>query len=192
MFDYLQGEVVELMPTYAVIDVNGIGYYVNISLTTYEQIQNKKTVKIYVHQILREDAIMLFGFATKEEREIFRLLISVSGVGAITARLMLSSLKPEEIRNAIINADADLIKSVKGIGLKTAQRIIVDLKDKISEKETKVILAQADTVRQDAIDALVALGFTRKSVEKVVNKLLKQNPNYNLEELIKSSFKYLT
>ncbi len=192
MIDYLSGSIVELTPTYLVLDVNSVGYYLNISLTTYEQIRHKKDVKIYVHQIIREDSISLYGFGTKDEREIFRLLISVSGIGAATARLMLSSLRPDEVRQAIVAGDVQLIKSVKGIGLKTAQRIIVDLKDKIDKSGGQVLLPQAGAVRDEAVEALVTLGFSRKNVEKAVGKVLKENPQATVEEVIKQSFKFLT
>ncbi len=193
MIEYLSGTIAELNPTYVVLDVNSVGYFVNISLNTYEQLQGKKDVKIYVHQIIREDSFTLYGFWNKEEREIFRHLISVSGVGAATARLMLSSLKPDEIRTAIVTGDVQLIKSVKGIGIKTAQRIIVDLKDKIDSKAKESTLLSVDnSQRTEAIEALITLGFSRKAVEKAVGKILSQNPKANVEQIIKESFKYLT
>ncbi len=192
MIEYLAGTIVELTPAYVVIDVSGVGYYVNISLTTFEQLQGKKDVKIYVHQIIREDSFTLYGFGTKEERELFRLLISVSGIGAATARLMLSSLKPDELRQAILTGDVQLIKSVKGIGIKTAQRVIIDLKDKIGAKDESGILPAVSPISQEAIEALVTLGFARKAVEKAVRKVLKEVPNATVEQVIKDSFKYLT
>ena len=193
MIEYLIGQVQELTPTYLVLDVGQIGYMINISLTTFEQIQGKKQVKIYVHQIIREDSFSLYGFYTRDERSMFRLLISVSGVGATTARLMLSSLKPDELSKAISLGDVQLLKSIKGIGTKTAQRIIVDLKDKIDKGQTaELSLGSIGKVSQEAVEALVTLGFSRKAVEKVVAKVLKQNPEFSVEQVIKASFKFLT
>ncbi len=193
MIEYLIGQVQELTPTYLVLEVGQIGYMINISLTTFEQIQGKKQVKIYVHQIIREDSFSLYGFYTRDERSMFRLLISVSGVGATTARLMLSSLKPDELSKAISLGDVQLLKSIKGIGTKTAQRIIVDLKDKIDKGQTaELSLGSIGKVSQEAVEALVTLGFSRKAVEKVVAKVLKQNPEFSVEQVIKASFKFLT
>jgi len=191
MIEYLSGNLLDLAPTFAIIDINGIGYYVNISLNSYERIKDKKKVKLYTHLIIREDNFSLFGFIDKEEREIFRYLISVSGVGATTARLMLSSLTTEQIRTAIATDDVQLIKSVKGIGIKTAQRIIVDLKDKIDKtgKETYIIASQS--AKNEAIEALIVLGFNRKAVEKIVNKIISTNAKANVEYIIKEAFKYL-
>ena len=192
MIEYLNGSLVEISPTYAVIDVAGVGYYINVSLFTFEQIKDKKDVKLFVHQIIREDSFTLYGFATKDERDIFRQLISVSGIGAATARLMLSSLSPDEVRTAIVTGDVQLIKSVKGIGLKTAQRIIVDLKDKIDSRSQEAVVVGSGSNRNEAIEALVVLGFSRKAVEKAVAKVLKTNPQASVEYIIKESFKYLT
>ena len=192
MIEYLNGSLVEISPTYAVIDVAGVGYYINVSLFTFEQIKDKKDVKLFVHQIIREDSFTLYGFATKDERDIFRQLISVSGIGAATARLMLSSLSPDEVRTAIVTGDVQLIKSVKGIGLKTAQRIIVDLKDKIDSRSQEAVVVGSESNRNEAIEALVVLGFSRKAVEKAVAKVLKTNPQASVEYIIKESFKYLT
>ncbi len=192
MIEYLSGTIAEINPTYVVVDVSGVGYFLNISLFTFEQIKDKKEVKIFVHQIIREDSFTLYGFADKDEREIFRLLISVSGIGAATARLMLSSLKPDEIRTAIVTGDVQLIKSVKGIGLKTAQRIIVDIKDKVDSKSRDTLIVGSESNRNEAIDALVVLGFSRKAVEKAVHKVLSANPQASVEYIIKESFKYLT
>ncbi len=192
MIDYITGQIVELNPTYVVVETAGIGYFINISLFTFEQIKDKKDVKLFVHQIIREDSFTLYGFSTKDERDIFRLLISVSGIGAATARLMLSSLSPDEIRMAIVQADVQLIKSVKGIGLKTAQRIIVDLKDKVDIKQKDTVVLESSTNRDEAMEALVVLGFNRKAVEKAVNKVLKENPQASVELIIKQAFKFLT
>ncbi len=192
MIEYLHGRLEEIAPTYAIIDVAGIGYYVNISLFTFEQIKGKKDVKIFVHQIIREDSFSLYGFASKDEREVFRHLISVSGIGAATARLMLSSLTPDEVRTAVVTGDVQLIKSVKGIGLKTAQRIIVDLKDKLDKSSTEAVIVGGESSRSEAIEALVVLGFSRKTVEKAVAKVLSTNPQASVEYIIKEAFKYLT
>ncbi len=193
MIEYLTGQIQELTPTYLVVEVGQIGYFVNISLATFEQLQGKKQAKIYVHQIIREDSFSLYGFYTRDERNMFRLLISVSGVGASTARLMLSSLKPDELRQAISMGDVQLLKSIKGIGTKTAQRIIVDLKDKIDKgSEAQLDLGSVGQISQEAVEALVTLGFSRKTVEKVVSRILKQNPDFSVEQVIKASFKFLT
>jgi len=194
MIEYLQGELVELTPTSAVVDVGGTGYFLNISFNTFELIKNKKIVKIYVHEVIREDSISLYGFGTKQEREMFRLLLTVSGVGPSTARLMLSSLTPEQIEEGIIQEDVGLFKNIKGIGQKTAQRIIVDLKDKVSNvKAVGVGVFKNSHLREEAVEALVTLGFNRKQVEKVVDKLLNSSKEQlTIEELIKQSFKFLT
>ncbi len=192
MIDYITGQIVEINPTYVVVETAGIGYFINISLFTFEQIKDKKEVKLFVHQIIREDSFTLYGFETRDERDIFRLLISVSGIGAATARLMLSSLSPDEIRRAIVQADVQLIKSVKGIGLKTAQRIIVDLKDKVDIKQKDTVVLESNTNRDEAMEALVVLGFNRKAVEKAVNKVLKDNPQASVEFIIKQAIKILT
>ena len=191
MIEYLSGNLLDLAPTFAIIDINGIGYYVNISLNSYERIKDKKKVKLYTHLIIREDNFSLFGFIDKEEREIFRYLISVSGVGATTARLMLSSLTTEQIRTAIATDDVQLIKSVKGIGIKTAQRIIVDLKDKIDNTVKEPYIIGSQSAKNEAIEALIVLGFNRKAVEKIVNKIISANAKANVEYIIKEAFKYL-
>lgn len=191
MIEYLSGNLVDLAPTFAIIDINGIGYYVNISLNSYERIKDEKKVKLYTHLIIREDNFSLYGFIDKEEREIFRYLISVSGVGATTARLMLSSLTTEQIRTAIATDDVQLIKSVKGIGIKTAQRIIVDLKDKIDNTVKEPYIIGSQSAKNEAIEALIVLGFNRKAVEKIVNKIISANAKANVEYIIKEAFKYL-
>ncbi len=195
MYDYISGTVAELTASYVVVDNNGIGYFLNISLNTYEEIQNKKDVKLFVHQVLREDVNDLFGFATKNEREIFRHLISVSGIGANTARLMLSSLKPDEITTAIVESDVNKIKSVKGIGLKTAQRVIVELKDKVtktSDESLSFLSGEKQQNIQEAVSALVALGFNKKQAEKNLQKIIKENPDASLEQLVKLGIKLMS
>lgn len=194
MYEYLNGRISELTPTYVVIDCGGVGYLVNISLQSYSLLEGKKEFSLFIHQIVREDAHLLFGFASKEERELFRQLISVSGVGANTARVILSSISVGEIQKAIVNGDVNLLKQVKGIGLKTAQRIVVDLKDKIFGKETGSIhflSSVNNTTRNEALSALVMLGFAKNAAEKVVDQLLRELEEPSVEELVKSALKRL-
>ena len=194
MFEYVKGPITDLTPTYIVVECSGVGYYINISLQTYSILEGKKESLIYLHQVVREDAHLLYGFANKEERELFRLLISVSGVGANTARVILSSMSPSEIQKAIIQGDINALKQIKGIGLKTAQRIIVDLKDKISGKElgsTQLFATINNTTRQEALSALVMLGFNKSAVEKVLDQLLKEDNSHSVEGLIKLALKRL-
>ena len=196
MHTYIKGELVEITPTQAVIENNGIGYELQISLQTFTEIQLLHDVMLYIHHHLREDVELWYGFATKEERNIFRMLIEVNGIGPNTARMMLSSMNCQEIRNAIITGDVNRIKSIKGIGIKTAQRVIIDLKDKIAkggEDNTAAIFAQEtkSANMEEAITALVLLGFAKAAAEKVVKGVCKENPNCTLEELIKFSLKRL-
>lgn len=195
MYEYISGEIAEISPSYVVIEAGKIGYFISISLTTFEQINEKKEAKLYIHQILREDTNDLYGFADKSEREIFRQLISVSGIGANTARLMLSSLKPVQIIEAIETGDVNTIKSIKGIGAKTAQRVIVDLKDKvgkINSSDELPFLSEANTNTEEAISALTMLGFNKKTAEKVVQGLIKVNKNATVEELVKLGIKNMS
>ncbi len=195
MYDYIKGLLAEITPTEAVIENNGIGYKLQISLQTYADIQGLNEVKLYIHHHLREDTELWYGFYKKEERSIFTMLIEVSGIGPNTARMMLSSMTDEEIKNAIIAGDVNKIKSIKGIGLKTAQRIIIDLKDKIvkggSTPAETLIPAQNGANKEEALSALVLLGFAKSAAEKVLQGILKENPNYSLEELIKIALKRL-
>ena len=193
MFEYLEGRISEITPAYAIIDVAGVGYFVNISLTTFTEIKSLERVKVYIHQAIREDAHLLFGFSKKEERALFRMLISVSGVGASTAQMMLSSVNPGELSQGIISGDVQQLKSIKGIGLKTAQRIIVELKDKLGKIGVgeDFFAEQDNTLQQEAFSALLALGFQKNAVEKVVRKILAQNKNLSVEELIKEALKNL-
>ena len=194
MFEYIKGKITGANPSFVVVETSNIGYFIKISLNTYSQITEKSEIKLYLHQILREDTNDLYGFSENSEREIFRLLISVSGIGANTARVMLSSLKPEEIKTAISTNDVATIKSIKGIGVKTAQRVIIDLKDKID----KIGIADSDVIpidntnKQEALSALVMLGFTKKSAEKVLNNIIKKEGNLTVEELVKKSLKGLS
>jgi holliday junction DNA helicase RuvA len=194
MFEYIKGPVADLTPTYIVVDCAGVGYYVNISLQTYSNFEGKKEVMVYLHQVVREDAHLLFGFASKDERELFRLLISVSGVGANTARVILSSMSASEIQKAIVSADINALKQIKGIGLKTAQRIVVDLKDKVFGKDSgpsQLFTSINNTTRQEALSALVMLGFNKSAVEKVLDQQLKEEGNLSVEGLIKLALKRL-
>jgi holliday junction DNA helicase RuvA len=193
MIDYIKGTITQRTPAFITIETGGIGYFINISLTTFSRLEGKTDVKILVHEVIREDAHQLYGFADKEERDIFRQLISVTGVGASTARMMLSSLTPPEIEKSIIGSDVDLLKSVKGIGLKTAQRIIVDLRDKIGKQAgSGEIFALADNTRRDeALSALVMLGFAKGAVSKVLEKIVREEKDLTVEEMIKRALKNL-
>jgi holliday junction DNA helicase RuvA len=194
MFEYIKGPVADLTPTFIIVDCGGVGYYVNISLQTYSSFEGKKEALVYLHQVVREDAHLLFGFASKDERELFRLLISVSGVGANTARVILSSMSAAEIQKAIVSADINALKQIKGIGLKTAQRIVVDLKDKVFGKDTgsaQLFSLVNNTTRGEALSALVMLGFNKSAVEKVLDQLLKDEINQSVEVLIKNALKRL-
>lgn len=204
MIEYIKGELTELTPALAVVEAAGVGYALNISLTTYTALQGKRQVKLYVHEVLsaggRDDSFTLYGFVPKQERALYRLLITVSGVGANTARMMLSSMSPAELCNAIANGDERLIKSVKGIGLKTAQRIIVDLKDKIMASgiadELHVASGGSATsvnseVRDEAVSALTMLGFSPAPTAKVVVAILEKQPDMPVEQVVKAALKQL-
>lgn len=193
MIDYITGKVTGLNPACVVVECNGIGYNLNISLNTYAVLEKAVTCKILVHEAIREDAYLLYGFSEAEERDLFRQLISVSGVGASTARIMLSSFKPADLRRAIAEADVNLIKSVKGIGLKTAQRIIVDLKDKVEKHSGsgEIIAFSDNTAREESLSALVMLGFARNSATKVIDNLLKENRTLQVEEIVRRALKLL-
>jgi holliday junction DNA helicase RuvA len=193
MIDYIKGKLAELTPTFVVVENEGIGYFVSISLSTFTRLEGRSECKILVHEVIREDSHQLFGFADKEERDIFRLLISVSGVGASTARMMLSSLSHDEIEKAILGSDVNTLKSIKGIGLKSAQRIIVDLKDKLGKQSgTGEIFAFTDnTKREEALSALVMLGFGKSAVFKVLDRIIREEKNLTVEELIKKALKSL-
>jgi holliday junction DNA helicase RuvA len=193
MIDYIIGKITELNPAFVVVECNGIGYSLNISLNTYAAIDKAVSCKILVHEAIREDAHLLYGFFEADERDLFRQLITVSGVGASTARIMLSSLKPADLRQAISEGDVSLLKSVKGIGLKTAQRIIVDLKDKIGKHpgSGEIIAFSDNTAREESLSALVMLGFARNSAAKVVDNLLKENKTLPVEEIVRKALKLL-
>lgn len=195
MYDYITGTIAEISPAEAIIDNNGIGYSLQISLQTYSEIHQQKQTKLYIYNHVREDTHLWFGFATKDERTVFMQLISVSGIGPNSARVMLSSLSANEIRTAIIQGDVNKIKSVKGIGLKTAQKVIIELKDKIGKTAVAdnipALLPDNNSNREEALSALVMLGFQKAAAEKTLTSVLKKTPELSLEELIKASLKIL-
>ena len=195
MYEYIKGTVAEVAPAYAVIDVGGVGYYLHISLETYSAIEHETETRLYVHYVVREDAQLLYGFSTKAERELFRLLISVSGVGGNTARMILSTYSPRELQGIITAGNAVLLKNVKGLGLKTAQKIIVELSGKLAvlgADTADAPLAAADGGSFDeALAALVMLGFARAPAEKVLRGVLRESPAAPVEELIRMALKKL-
>lgn len=193
MYEYLRGKLVEKSPTYVVVEVAGVGYMVNISLTTYSKIKEREDIKIFTYFVVREDAQLLYGFADENERLLFVHLISVSGVGANTARLILSSLTTEEAFDAIVMSKANVLQGVKGIGGKTAQRIIIDLKDKLikSGMELEKTGIAHNTIREEALSGLLILGFNKHSAEKAVEKVLKADKAVDVEGLIKEALKTL-
>ena len=196
MYDYIKGIFEESTPTEAVIENNGIGYSLQISLQTYTAIQGCKDVRLYIYHHLREDTELFFGFYSKEERSLFLLLIGVNGIGPNTARMMLSSLSCQELTNAILTGDVNKIKGVKGIGLKTAQRVIIDLKERVGKGDAKSALSLAEfgaasQIKEEALAALVMLGFSKAASEKAIDSILKEKPGSTIEELIKHSLKRL-
>jgi holliday junction DNA helicase RuvA len=193
MIDYIKGAITQITPTFLTIETAGVGYLINISITTFSKLEGKNDFKVLVHEVIREDSHQLFGFADSEERDIFRLLISVTGVGANTARMMLSSLSPGEIEKAIIGSDVNLLKSVKGIGLKTAQRVIVDLKDKLGKQagSGEIFTFSDNTKREEALSALVMLGFAKSTVSKVLDKIVREEKGLTVEDIIKRALKNL-
>lgn len=193
MITHIQGRLVEKTPTEVVIDCNGIGYHVNISLHTFSLIPNEEKIKLFTFLQIKEDAHTLYGFVEKQERELFKLLISVSGIGASIARTMLSSLAPQQIIQAIASNDVATVQSIKGIGAKTAQRVILDLKDKVLKVYAldEVSLVSNNTNKEEALSALEVLGFARKMAEKAIEKVVKEDPNASVEHLIKQALKNL-
>ena len=193
MINHLKGKLVEKNPTYVIIECAGVGYFVNISLHTFSKIGTAENIQLFTHLQIKEDAHTLFGFSEKSEREIFRLLISVSGIGSSIARTMLSSLSPTQIRDAIAIGDALRIQAVKGIGVKTAQRVILDLKDKVLKiyDIDEVSLNPNNTNKDEALSALEVLGFVRRQAEKIVDKILIQDPTLSVENIIKLTLKNL-
>ena len=195
MIDYIKGQIIELTPTELILECGGIGYSILISLQTYEKMQLQTSTVAYIHHYIREDEELFFGFATKDERELFRLLIGVSGIGVASARMMLSSLTSDEIRQAILSEDIHKIKSVKGIGLKSAQRLVLELKDKIVKgagtDTGNIFKADNNALIDEATTALVMLGFTKAAINKVLPGILKDNPQARVEDLIKAALKKL-
>jgi len=193
MITYIKGELIEKTPTKIVIESNGIGYEINISLNTYERIPNDKNIKIYTYLQRKEDSDVLFGFREESERAIFQQLISISGIGPSTARTILSSISPNEIQDAVLSEDVERIKSIKGIGLKTAQRLIIELKDKVElfDKKYLDLSGESYDIKKEAILALSVLGFNKSKSEKIVNKIYFENKEIELQELIKQSLNKL-
>lgn len=195
MIEYIKGRIEELTPTNVILETYGIGYHILISLQTYEGLNGKSEATVYIHHYIREDEELYYGFATRDERELFRLLIGVSGIGASTARMMLSSLTSDEIRNAIIAEDINKIKSIKGIGMKSAQRLILELKDKVvkgaGSDSPALFQSSSNPAADEATTALVMLGFTKANVTKAVAAVLKEKPAATLEEIIKLALKRL-
>ena len=193
MIDYIKGKIVELTPAFIIIENEGIGYHVSISLSTYARLEGKSDNIILIHEVIREDSHQLFGFADKSERDLFRHLISVSGVGPGTARVMLSSLNPDEIEKAILGSEVNVLKAIKGIGIKTAQRIIVDLKDKLGKQSGtgEIFLFTDNTKKEEALSALVMLGFGKSAVIKVLDKIIREEKNLTVENIIKKALKSL-
>ena len=193
MIAHIQGKLVEKSPTEVVIDCNGVGYSVNISLHTYSLLPSTDFIKLFTHLIIKEDGHTLYGFVEKSEKEIFKMLITVSGIGAGIARTMLSSLEPKQIIQALASGDVTTIQSIKGIGGKTAQRAILDLKEKVLKiyDLDEVSVTQNNTNREEALSALEVLGFVRKSSEKIIDKVISQNPDATVELIIKQALKNL-
>ena len=193
MITHLSGKLVEKNPTYAIVECNGVGYFLNISLHTFSLLPADENIKIYTHLQVKEDSHTLFGFMDKAEREIFLLLISISGIGPSIARTMLSSLNPTQVRDAIANGEVATIQGVKGIGAKTAQRVIVELKDKVLKVQNmdEVSLPSNNTTKEEALSALEVLGFNRRQSEKVVDRVLSQETSLSVEDIIKRALKNL-
>ncbi|MBO7522395.1 MAG: Holliday junction branch migration protein RuvA [Bacteroidales bacterium] len=193
MIDYIIGTITKIYPTFVVVETGGIGYFANISLNTFSKLEKQKECKLFVHEIIREDSHTLYGFADEQERDLYRLLISVNGVGPSTANVMLSSLSVDEIKMAISESNVNVLKGIKGIGLKTAQRIVVDLKDKVDKQGLSgELFGFADnTNRDEALSALVMLGFNKSAVTKVLDNIIKKENGLSVEELIKRSLKNL-
>lgn len=195
MYDYIKGNISEISPTEVIVECCGIGYSIMISLQTYDILKDCSEVKIFIYHYIREDDEQFYGFATKDERELFKLLISVSGVGVASARMMLSSLSDEEIRNAIMGEDVAKIKSIKGIGLKTAQRLILDLKDKIIKgggvDKANLTIQESNNNIDEATTALLNLGFTKANISKILPSILKSEPQASIETIIREALKRL-
>ena len=193
MYEFIEGEIVEKTPAHLVIKAGPLAYYIHISVYTYTHVNSSPPRRIFLHYVVREDAHLLYGFSTREERELFRALISVSGIGANTARLILSSQTPEEVTHSILSGNVAALQAIKGIGAKSAQRIIVDLKDKVGKgvEIDQLFRHQDNTGKEEALSALVALGFPKKMVEKSVGKILSQQENLSVEEIVKAALKMM-
>jgi Holliday junction DNA helicase RuvA len=193
MITHIRGKLIEKNPTYAIVETNGVGYWLNISLNTFSDLPNNEAVFLYTYLSIKEDAHTLYGFSTKIEREIFKLLISVSGVGPSIARMMISSMSTDEIQHAIATGDVAVIQSVKGIGAKTAQRVLVDLRDKILKIYAidEVSVSESNTNKNEALSALEVLGFNKKQSENIIDKILKEDKTLSVEALIKRALKNL-
>jgi holliday junction DNA helicase RuvA len=193
MYEYIEGTLVEKNPAFCIIETGGIGYFIQITLPTYTNLEKKSGVRLFIHQVIKEDAHLLFGFHSKHERETFRLLITVSGIGANTARMMLSSLTADEIQQAVVSNNTAVLQGVKGIGLKTAQRVIIDLRDKISKEKTgSDLFPVADNrIKDEALSALVILGFNKGEADKAITKILAAEKNLTLENVIRKALKQL-
>ncbi|MFI3301557.1 MAG: Holliday junction branch migration protein RuvA [Rikenellaceae bacterium] len=195
MYEYIKGELAEIAPTFAVVEAAGVGYHLQISLQTFSQIENDSHTKLYVHYIVREDAQLLYGFSTKIERELFRLLLSVSGVGGNTARMILSTYSPSELKSIIATENAVLLKNVKGLGLKTAQKIIVEISGKMatltSGEVDAINITESNSAAQEAVEALIMLGFVKSASQKVVKSITTTAPNSSVEEIIRLALKQL-
>ena len=193
MYEFIEGEFVEKSPAHLIVKAAHLAYYIHISVFTYSQVSNQSSGRIYLHFVVREDAQLLYGFSSREERQMFKSLISVSGVGANTARLILSSLSPEEVTQAILAGNVAVLQGIKGIGAKSAQRIIVDLKDKVGKGAgiDELFFSQDNTSRAEALSALVALGFSKKTVEKILTRILSEQPELSVEEVVKAALKFI-
>ncbi|MCQ2959403.1 MAG: Holliday junction branch migration protein RuvA [Bacteroidales bacterium] len=193
MLESISGNVQKLTPTYAVVTTVGIGFYVNISLNTCEKLQENQTCNLLLHEVIREDAHELYGFWDEKERTMFRLLISISGIGANTARVILSKMNPEELADAILSGNSSAIQSIKGIGSKTAQRLVLELKDKVSfaEGENKIFVSQSNTLKIESLSALVMLGYQKNSAEKVIDAIMQESVQHSVEDIVKLALKRL-
>lgn len=193
MFEYITGNIVEITPTYLILETHGIAYYIQISLNTYSSLSKLKNARVFIHHVVREDAEMLYGFSGKTERKMFRLLISVSGIGSNTARMILSALSPDDVQDAIAKGNVVILKGIKGIGAKTAQRIIVDLRDKVGKAadNEEFLSIPGNRIREESLSALATLGFTKSAVLKIVDDLISKNPEIEVEELLREALKRL-
>jgi holliday junction DNA helicase RuvA len=191
MYEYIKGNLTELTPAGAVIESGGVGYLIHISLTTYSRINTHDHIKLFIQEVIREDAHLLYGFADKDERELFRMLVSVNGIGANTAVMMLSSFLPDDLKEAILQENVNLLKTIKGIGAKTAQRVIIELKDKVGKgpASDKIFKTEDSVVRNEALSALEMLGYNKKSVEKGLDQIIKEQPGLTVEQLLKIALK---